>query len=92
MSLTATLCTSSTYVKSDGVTACLLDQNKNLNYAGGVSRCIDQAARMPEIKNAQEQEDIAVRWVSNKCRGNDMKQRPLKGYNLVLFIKTSLCV
>ena len=75
MSLTATLCTSSTYVKSDGVTACLLDQNKNLYYSDGVSRCINQAARMPEIKNAQEQKDIAVRWVSNECRESDMKKR-----------------
>ncbi len=64
----ASICSSSTYKKSDKKTACLININAILNYPDGVTACNNIAARLPEIKNAAEQIDVASRMVLKQNR------------------------
>ena len=52
------LCTTETYVKSDGSCACGFFLELNLTWIEAHDRCTALGAHLPEVKSPQENEDI----------------------------------
>jgi hypothetical protein len=51
-------CTTKTYVKADGSCACGFYLERGLTYKQATDKCKSLGAKIPEIKNAQENADI----------------------------------
>ena len=52
------LCTTDTYVKSDGSCACGFYLEQNLTWIEADDRCFSLGAHLPEVKSPHENEDI----------------------------------
>jgi hypothetical protein len=64
------LCTTDWYTKSDGLCACGFFLEIGLTFQIAADTCHSYGARLPEIKDLKESNDINAQVVIKKCRLN----------------------